>query len=284
MRIALAVVGIAMLSTACASAALPKTPAGAPRLVAAPHPEYPLEARQQRAEGTVRVVYLIAPDGSTLDRCVAQSVHPLLDQAALDAVSRWRHEPYAKGTGVTRLTASLHFYLTAPGIIRTEQPTPVSTVAPTVSPCPQRIYSAGLPTNSSGAPVLKAGVTNRTESNAPAPGASQPAIDVPPSIFRRPGGAGGLRGGAAQPVLAQTATPPDQIKLATGGYPDQVQLGRDTAGCMKAAGIETMEQYNELLTTKGASNQDIVKKLRALASWMECMNVRGYVVPVKFGE
>jgi protein TonB len=53
---------------------------------------YPLEARANGIEGTVRLHVIIAKDGSILQLEVI-SGHPLLTQAAQDAVSQWKYEP-----------------------------------------------------------------------------------------------------------------------------------------------------------------------------------------------
>jgi TonB family protein len=55
-------------------------------------PVYPLEARANGIEGTVRLHVIIAKDGSILQLEVI-SGHPLLTQAAQDAVSQWKYEP-----------------------------------------------------------------------------------------------------------------------------------------------------------------------------------------------
>ncbi len=57
-------------------------------------PEYPLLARTIKLSGVVKVAVLVSPDGSvkSLD---LRGGHPLLAQAALDAVRRWKWEPGA---------------------------------------------------------------------------------------------------------------------------------------------------------------------------------------------
>jgi protein TonB len=55
-------------------------------------PVYPPEARASGIEGTVRLHAIIAKDGSILQLEVI-SGHPLLIQAALDAVRQWKYEP-----------------------------------------------------------------------------------------------------------------------------------------------------------------------------------------------
>jgi protein TonB len=55
-------------------------------------PEYPQTARQLRVSGTVHLLGIISKDG-TIQRLQVLSGHPLLRQAALDAVSRWVYRP-----------------------------------------------------------------------------------------------------------------------------------------------------------------------------------------------
>jgi protein TonB len=55
-------------------------------------PNYPALARQTRISGTVRLHAIIAKDG-TVQQLEVLSGHPLLVQAALDAVRQWRYQP-----------------------------------------------------------------------------------------------------------------------------------------------------------------------------------------------
>ena len=55
-------------------------------------PIYPPLARQTRISGTVRLHAIIAKDG-TVQQLEVLSGHPLLVQAALDAVRQWRYQP-----------------------------------------------------------------------------------------------------------------------------------------------------------------------------------------------
>jgi protein TonB len=58
-----------------------------------PAPRYPDLARIVRKEGAVVLSATIAADGSVLDIQLEKGMGPLLDQAAIDAVSRWRYVP-----------------------------------------------------------------------------------------------------------------------------------------------------------------------------------------------
>jgi TonB family protein len=55
-------------------------------------PVYPAIAKSARVGGTVYVEATIGPDGKVADARVVRSV-PLLDQAALDAVTQWEYAP-----------------------------------------------------------------------------------------------------------------------------------------------------------------------------------------------
>jgi protein TonB len=55
-------------------------------------PNYPPLARQTRISGTVRLHAIIGKDGS-VQSLTLESGHPLLVQAALDAVKQWRYQP-----------------------------------------------------------------------------------------------------------------------------------------------------------------------------------------------
>jgi protein TonB len=56
-------------------------------------PPYPPLARQSRIQGTVVLQAVIGKDG-TIQNLQVVSGHPMLAQAALDAVKKWRYRPY----------------------------------------------------------------------------------------------------------------------------------------------------------------------------------------------
>ena len=59
-----------------------------------PAPRYPIESRRQHEEGTVRLRVLISAQGLVEDVKVAKSSgFDRLDDAALDAVRKWRFRP-----------------------------------------------------------------------------------------------------------------------------------------------------------------------------------------------
>jgi TonB family protein len=57
-------------------------------------PVYPELARKMNLTGTVKVEVVVAPNGSVKDAKVIGG-HPVLANAALDAVRKWRFEPAA---------------------------------------------------------------------------------------------------------------------------------------------------------------------------------------------
>jgi protein TonB len=61
-------------------------------LIAQPKPVYPPLARQARIQGTVKLEAVISKEG-TIENLTVVSGHPLLIQAALDAVKQWKYKP-----------------------------------------------------------------------------------------------------------------------------------------------------------------------------------------------
>lgn len=64
----------------------------AARIINRVQPSYPPLARQTRISGTVRLHAIISKDGTIRELEVING-HPLLQQAALDAVRQWRYQP-----------------------------------------------------------------------------------------------------------------------------------------------------------------------------------------------
>ena len=63
-----------------------------------PKPVYPAASRRLGEQGRVLLSVYILPDGSVSEIKLKQSSgHPRLDQAALDAVKRWRYVPAKRG-------------------------------------------------------------------------------------------------------------------------------------------------------------------------------------------
>jgi TonB family protein len=63
------------------------------RLLKMPRATYPVEAKRLGAEGDVMLEAVILTDGTVGKARVISSPHPLLADAALDAVREWRYEP-----------------------------------------------------------------------------------------------------------------------------------------------------------------------------------------------
>ena len=64
---------------------------GRRRLFSHAAPPYPALARRMSLEGVAKVDALVAPDG-TVKTAEVKGGHPLLAQAAVDAVRRWKWE------------------------------------------------------------------------------------------------------------------------------------------------------------------------------------------------
>jgi protein TonB len=84
----------------------------APKVIQQVQPFYPSLAKQARIQGTVRLQAIVRRDGS-VGSLQLISGHPLLTQAAIDAVSRWRYQPtLLNGTPVEiLLTVDVNFVL-----------------------------------------------------------------------------------------------------------------------------------------------------------------------------
>jgi len=64
----------------------------AAKLIYAPKPDYPRIAQMAHVQGTVKLEALISADG-TIQGLKVIGGHPLLVQAAVDTVARWRYQP-----------------------------------------------------------------------------------------------------------------------------------------------------------------------------------------------
>jgi TonB family protein len=84
-----------------------------PPLLRRVNPEYPEKALNNWIKGTVVLDTEIGTDGSVKKVQVIQSAHPLLDQAALDAVKQWKYEPFEVkgGLDVLMFTVNVQFDL-----------------------------------------------------------------------------------------------------------------------------------------------------------------------------
>jgi protein TonB len=95
------VVSAAPPSAVVSEAAAPiSAPDGSAETLGNPSPKYPIDARRNHQEGTVRLRVVITPDGLVKDISVARSSgFDSLDQAALKTVGSWRFLP-GKQAGV----------------------------------------------------------------------------------------------------------------------------------------------------------------------------------------
>jgi len=86
-----------------------------PRKIVDVRPVYSEMARQTRTEGTVVLEAVLDPTGSVTQLRVVRSV-PLLDQAALDAVRRWKYSPSMIGGRPVSvlMTITITFHLQQP--------------------------------------------------------------------------------------------------------------------------------------------------------------------------
>lgn len=64
-----------------------------PRAILQPAPEYPAALRKQKLDGTVHVLFMVDKNGRVDSPIVQKSTNPGFDQAALQAVKRWKFEP-----------------------------------------------------------------------------------------------------------------------------------------------------------------------------------------------
>jgi bla regulator protein blaR1 len=64
-----------------------------PRLLREVKPEYPERAKQEGVQGEVLMECVVKADGTVGDKKIVKSLHPDLDQAALDAAAQWVFEP-----------------------------------------------------------------------------------------------------------------------------------------------------------------------------------------------
>lgn len=66
-------------------------------------PQYPQQAYRSRVGGSVTVSFMVAPNGHTRDiRVVTSRPRHIFDNAAVEAVQRWRFKPVAKPTRVVQ--------------------------------------------------------------------------------------------------------------------------------------------------------------------------------------
>src|ERR1039457_5593348 len=117
-----------------------QVPAGTSQglLVSKVQPTYPPLARQARVQGTVVLQALIGKDGAVQSLTVT-SGHPMLIQAAMDAVKQWRYKPYLlNGEPVlVQTTINVNFQLSdGPSEAQPNEPAANSSVSSNASVSP----------------------------------------------------------------------------------------------------------------------------------------------------
>jgi TonB family protein len=92
-----AVAGLVVLGSVAASAAAQRIRVGgdikAPERVVRVDPVYPEQAKADRITGTVFIEAVIGTDGKVVNDKIVRSAHPLLDDAAAEAVRQWEYIP-----------------------------------------------------------------------------------------------------------------------------------------------------------------------------------------------
>jgi protein TonB len=63
-----------------------------PRPIFQASPQYPLELRKQKVEGSVQVVFYVDKEGRVSNPQVERSSHPAFERPALEAIRQWRFE------------------------------------------------------------------------------------------------------------------------------------------------------------------------------------------------
>ena len=79
------------------------------RVLQSRFPEYPKELRNANVEGTVRVQFIIEPDGSVSNPQVVGSPQPELAALSLHAIMRWKFAPPMRNGAATRVQAAQQF-------------------------------------------------------------------------------------------------------------------------------------------------------------------------------
>jgi TonB family protein len=75
---------------------LPRSIEVPPKLIKAVKPVYPSVLRRHRVAGEVVVRFVVDKDGNTADLTIISSTHKLMEEAAIDAVLKWKFNPALK--------------------------------------------------------------------------------------------------------------------------------------------------------------------------------------------
>ena len=68
-----------------------------PRILKKVHPKYPEAARRAEREGVVTIEFTVDVGGKAVDINVAKPMGAGLDEAAIEAVKKWRFTPAKRG-------------------------------------------------------------------------------------------------------------------------------------------------------------------------------------------
>jgi len=105
MRTLYTVLGVLALSFSFASVPpAAQSQAANRRVVRKVEPQYPVPAKRMNLGGTVKVIAVVAPDG-TVKKVEPVGGSPILVEAAATAISQWKYEPGSE----SRENIELHF-------------------------------------------------------------------------------------------------------------------------------------------------------------------------------
>jgi TonB family protein len=99
-RLAISVLFLGLVVTPTASIAGGNETSDARKVKLRINPSYPDLARRMNITGNVNLVVTVLPDG-TVKECHAIGGHPILVEAATDAVKKWRYEPAARESTIS---------------------------------------------------------------------------------------------------------------------------------------------------------------------------------------
>jgi TonB family protein len=85
----------------------------APHATYSPDPKYPKKERKARHQGTVILDLVIDADGSPRDIKVSRPLSPEFDEAAIDAMKKWKFSPASKDGQplATQIKVEVSFHL-----------------------------------------------------------------------------------------------------------------------------------------------------------------------------
>jgi periplasmic protein TonB len=90
---------VIVYTTACAAEPKPSPPRTMPHAIYAPLPHVPTEARVKHLKGDGMFILNVRSDGTIARVGIVQSTgHAVLDNASIDAFSRWRFDPDSLGS------------------------------------------------------------------------------------------------------------------------------------------------------------------------------------------